>query len=228
MTTLRIAVLGAGKIGGTLGRKWVAAGHEVAFGVRDTDDERARALRADLGDRVRVVTIADALAGADAVLLAIPGRVASETAAGLGPALDGKIVIDATNNMGAPVVNSVAAIQAAAPGAQVFRAFNCYGWENFAEPVYDGVQGDLFYAGPEGEAGAAVEALIADIGLRPVRLGGAEQAGLTDDVMSLWFTLVRAGMGRHVAFKVLGGQGQRLPPPQGGEGSQSQREAVGG
>jgi 8-hydroxy-5-deazaflavin:NADPH oxidoreductase len=202
---MRIAVVGAGKIGGTLGRKWVAAGHEVVFGVRDPENEQARALRDELGERARVATIDDALAGADAVLLAIPGTAAAEAAERLGPALDGKIVIDSTNNMRAPVVNSVAAIQAAAPSAQVFRAFNCYGWENFVEPLFDGIQADLFYAGPEGQAGVAVEGLIADIGLRPVRLGGAEQAGLTDDVMNLWFTLVRAGMGRHVAFKLLGG-----------------------
>ena len=205
MTTLRIAVVGTGKIGGTLGRKWVAAGHEVAFGVRDPEDERARALRAELGERARVAAIADALAGADVVLLAIPGKVAAETAAGIGAALDGRIVIDATNNMAAPVVNCVAAIQAAAPGAHVFRAFNIYGWENFADPTYDGAQADLFYAGPDGAAGAAVEGLIADIGLRPVRLGGTDQAGLTDDVLNLWFTLVRGGRGRHLAFKVLGG-----------------------
>jgi predicted dinucleotide-binding enzyme len=203
--TLRIAVLGAGKIGGTLGRKWVAAGHQVVFGVRDPGGERASALRAELGERAEVSTIADALASADAVLLAIPGRVAAETAAGLGAALDGRIVIDATNNMGAAVVNSVAAIQAAAPGAHVFRAFNGYGWENFADPVFDGIQADLFYVGPEGEAGAAVEGLIADVGLRPVRLGGPDQAGLTDDLLQVWFTMVRAGRGRHLAFKVLGG-----------------------
>lgn len=203
MTTLRIAVVGAGKVGGTLGRKWLAAGHQVAFGVRDPEDERALALRSELGERARVATIEEAVADADAVLLAIPGTAAAETAAGLGSALDGRIVIDATNNMRAPVVNSVAAIQAAAPGAQVFRAFNCYGWENFADPVYDGVHADLFYTGPEGDGGAAVEGLIADVGLRPVRLGGPDQAFLTDHVMGLWFTLVRAGRGRHLAFKVL-------------------------
>jgi predicted dinucleotide-binding enzyme len=203
MATLRVAVLGAGKIGGTLGRAWVAAGHEVAFGVRDPGGDRALALRAELGEGARVTTIADALTGADVVLLAVPGRVAGETAAGNGAALDGKIVIDATNNIGAPSINSVAAIQAAAPSARVFRAFNGYGWENFADPAYDGVQADLFYAGPEGEAGAAVEQLIGDVGLRPVRLGGADQAGLTDDLLRVWFALVQGGRGRHLAFKLL-------------------------
>ncbi|HYW23046.1 MAG TPA: NAD(P)-binding domain-containing protein [Terriglobales bacterium] len=204
MTTLRIAVLGAGKIGGTLGRKWVDAGHDVVFGVRDLEGDGAQALRAEPGERTRVATIADAVAIAEVVLLAVPGRVAAETATRLGAALDGKTVIDATNNMGAPTINSVAAIQAAAPDARVFRAFNCYGWENFADPVYDGGPADLFYAGPAGEAGAAVERLIGDVGLRPVRLGDSDQAGLTDDALRLWFGLVRGGHGRHIAFRLLG------------------------
>lgn len=48
MAGLRVAVLEAGKIGGiggTLGRKWVAAGHAVTFGVADPDGAKARALR---------------------------------------------------------------------------------------------------------------------------------------------------------------------------------------
>jgi len=203
MTTLRVAVVGAGKIGGTLGRKWVAAGHDVVFGVRNPEDERAVALLAELGDRARVTTIAGALVAADVVLLAVPGRMAAETAVEHGAALDGKAVIDATNNIGAPSINSVADIQAAAPSARVFRAFNSYGWENFVDPVFDSVQADLFYAGPEGEEGAAVEELIRDVGLRPVRIGDADQAGMTDEVLRLWFTLVRGGRGRHLAFKLL-------------------------
>lgn len=37
---------------------------------------------------------------------------------------------------------------------------------NFADPLYGGVPGDLFYAGPDGEAEAVVEQLIEDVGLR--------------------------------------------------------------
>jgi predicted dinucleotide-binding enzyme len=203
MTTLRIAVLGAGNIGGTLGRKWLAAGHQVVFGLRDTGGERARDL-AELGGGARVAPVADAVADGDVVLFAIPGGAVAETAAALGAALDGKTVIDATNNMGGASFNSVAPIQAAAPGASVFRAFNIYGWENFADPVYDGVHADLLYAGPEGEAQAAVEQLIGDAGLRPIRVGGADQAGLVDEVVRLWFALASAGDNRHVAFRVLG------------------------
>jgi predicted dinucleotide-binding enzyme len=109
-------------------------------------------------------------------------------------------------------MNSVAAISAAAPTAHVYRAFNSLGWENFADPLFNGVQADLFYAGPEdssagdseGGARATVERLIADVGLHPVYVGGPEQAGVVDGVASLWFALALGQrQGRRLAFKVL-------------------------
>jgi len=203
MTAFRITVLGAGNIGGTLGRKWLAKGHTVVFGVRDPRGERAQALKAEVGSTAQVTTVADALTAGDVVLFAIPGNVVGPTAAEHGATVDGKVVIDATNNVGATTFNSIAAIQAAAPSARVFRAFNTYGWENFADPVYDGVPGDLFYAGPGGEAQTIVEQLIQDIGLRPVRVGGGDQVGLVDDLLRLWFTLASGGSGRNMAFKLL-------------------------
>ena len=47
MSTIHIVVLGAGNIGGTLGRKWVAAGHQVIFGVTNPHGEKARKLRSE-------------------------------------------------------------------------------------------------------------------------------------------------------------------------------------
>ncbi|MBK9976416.1 MAG: NAD(P)-binding domain-containing protein [Gemmatimonadetes bacterium] len=32
---MRIAVIGSGNVGGTLGRRWATLGHDVVFGVRD-------------------------------------------------------------------------------------------------------------------------------------------------------------------------------------------------
>ena len=72
MNELRIAVLGAGNIGGTLGRKWAAAGHKVSFGVTNPDSERAQALRAELGTRVTIGSVTDALTDNDVVVTAIP------------------------------------------------------------------------------------------------------------------------------------------------------------
>jgi predicted dinucleotide-binding enzyme len=126
-----------------------------------------------------------------------------ETIAANAAALDGKLVIDAANRMGATTPNSRVACQQHAPGARYVRAFNSLGWENFANPTFDGVQADLFYAGPEADR-ALVEQLIADVGLRPMRLGDSDQAGLVDSVSGLWFALaIGQQHGRHLAFKVL-------------------------
>ena len=204
MEELRIAVLVAGNIGGTLGRKWAAAGHKVAFGVNDPASPRAQALRAELGTRVTIGTVAGALAAGNVIVMAFPGTAMDETITTYAAQLDGKIIIDAANRMGGGSMNSFATFQARTPHARVFRAFNSLGWENFAKPVFDGVQADLFYCGPDGDAREMVEQLITDVGLRPMRLGDIDQVGLVDSVTQLWFALaIRQGKGRHLAFKVL-------------------------
>ncbi len=199
---MKIAVLGAKIIGSTLARKWARAGHEVMFGVRTVDNPETQALARELG--AAVGTVAEAVAFGEAVVFAIPGGAMDETIAAHGPALAGKIVIDAANRMGGGPMNSAAAFAAHAPGAQVFRAFNSLGWENFENPLFDGVQADLFYCGPAGAGQGAVEGLIRDVGLRPMRVGDLGQAGLVDMIGSLWFALAFGqGMGRNLAFKVL-------------------------
>jgi predicted dinucleotide-binding enzyme len=200
MTT--IAVLGAGNIGATLARKWTAAGHVVTIGTRDPGRPSLRDLAAEIG--ASLATHGDAVAFADVVLLALPGAATAQATAALGPALTGKLVVDATNNVGGPVMNGLAALGEHAPGAVAARAFNTLGWENFADPDFAGTQADLLWCGPDGEAGALVEGLITDVGLGPVRVGGLDQIQLVDMLAGLWFALALGqGRGRHLAFKVL-------------------------
>lgn len=197
-----IAVLGAGNIGATLASKWAAARHTVVIGSRDPTGPTVRTLASDIG--ASVASHADAVADAEVVLFALPGAAIASAVEPLGPALEGKIVIDATNNRQASEPNSVASISAVAPGAVVARAFNSLGWENFANPDFDGTSADLLWCGPDGEPGAVVERLIADVGLRPIRVGGLDQLHLVDMLAGLWFALALGqGRGRHLAFKVL-------------------------
>jgi 8-hydroxy-5-deazaflavin:NADPH oxidoreductase len=200
---VKIAVLGSGNVGSTLGAKWLAAGHPVHYGVRNAASPKSRAVQ-DRGGGVKLDTMENAIRSGDVVVFAIPNSGVAETLARYGGLLDGKIVVDATNRFGEPVVNHIAEIQASAPQAVVYRAFNSLGWENFAEPRIGGVQIDLFYCGPAGESQEIVEQLIAEIGLRPVRVGGIETALLVDSVGSLWMTLVFGQhRGRHMAFRLL-------------------------
>jgi predicted dinucleotide-binding enzyme len=207
MTTgkLTIAVLGAGNIGGTLGRKWAGAGHQVAFGVNDPNGKHAQTLRSDLGDKVTIGTVSEALnSNPDVVVMAVPGTAMDATITGYATQLDGRIILDTANRMGGGPLNSLASFQQHTPGARVFRAFNTLGWENFANPEFEGGPADLFYCGPAADARTVVEQLITDVGLRPMYLGGVEQVGLVDAIAGLWFALALGqGKGRHLGFKVL-------------------------
>jgi predicted dinucleotide-binding enzyme len=204
---LNIAVLGAGNIGGTIGRKWAQAGHQVTFGVNDPNGKNAQELRSELGDSVKIGTLADVLSGnPDVVLLALPGTAVESTIAQYASQLDGRIIIDAANRMGAPTMNSFSALQQHTPQARIYRAFNIYGYENFANPEFNGVQADLFFCGTPGDSRAIVEQLIREVGLRPMYLGGVEQVGRVDSITGVWFALALGqGKGRHLAFKVLEG-----------------------
>jgi predicted dinucleotide-binding enzyme len=201
---MHIAVLGSGNIGGTLARKWAAVGHCITIGARDPGKAEVQHLVAELGATAHATSLAAAAGEGEAIVFALPGAAMASTVSSLGPALNGKLVFDATNHLGAPVLNSLAAIAAAAPDSATYRAFNIYGFENFAEPVLAGVQADLFFAGPAGPARERAEQLIADVGLNPVWLGDADHAELVDQFMRVWFALAfEQKKGRRLAFKLL-------------------------
>jgi hypothetical protein len=204
---MRIAVIGAGNVGVALAHNLATAGREVVVGTRDPAGARASAARERLGT-VPVVEIGEAVESAKVAILAIPGTAMDDLLERHGAALDGKVIVDAANRIGAAlgdqaVMNSLGPIEAAAPAAAVYRAFNSLGWENFADPVLNGMQADLLFAGPESHRDH-VERLIADVGLRPVYVGDLDKAPLVDAVGALWGALAFGrGMGRRLFFKVV-------------------------
>jgi len=198
---MKIAILGTGNIGSTLGKKWAKAGHTVYFGTRNPQKSEIQSLVKSLGANARAATHDEAIRAAEVVLFAVPGNAMDETITANASALTGKIIIDAANKISSPVIDSFATFTAQVPTAKLYRAFNNYGWENFETPLPDS---DLFYCGTDGESRKAVETLIADVGLRPVYLGGTDQVGLVDSILKLWFALSSGQKkGRHLAFKVL-------------------------
>ena len=183
-----IAVIGGGNIGSTIGAAWGRAGHDVAFASRSPEPPRT-------------IAIPDAIAAAEVVLLAVPGAAVPDLLAEHGPALDGRLVIDATNDVGGERLHHAEAYTEHAPGARLVRAFNTLGWEMFAEPKIAGETADLFWCGPDD---AGVEQLIADVGLRPVRVGAIDAIDVVDGAGRLWLTLVfRQGRPRRLAFRML-------------------------
>ena len=184
----RIGVIGSGPIGSTLAEAWRRAGHDVSVGSRSPQPPRT-------------VAVTDALASAEVVVLATPGGAVPQVLAEHGAALDGRVVIDASNDVRGERLNHADVYAQSAPGARFVRAFNTLGFEMFAAPSFGGEVADLFWCGPDD---AGVEQLIADVGLRPVRVGDIDAIDVVDGVTRLWLTLVfRQGHPRRLAFRML-------------------------
>jgi hypothetical protein len=191
---MKIAVIGTGHIGGTLGGKWRAAGHDVTYGSRRGGDGQ------DGPGGAPLRPIGAAIDGAEVVVLAVPGGAVAEVLAEHGQALNGTVVVDATNRMGSDRTDNQQAITAGAPDVKYVRAFNIYGWENFADP-YPGTT--LFFAA-DPAARAVTEELVRAIGLEPAYVGGTEATGTVNGVAALWFSLVQQHGGqRRLALRLL-------------------------
>ena len=191
---MQIAVIGTGFIGGILGRALADAGHGVTFGSRHPDDPSVAG-----STPATIASVGDALAASDVVILALPGAAVGELTATHGDALAGALVIDATNQMGAPVANSRAALP---PTVRYARAFNTLGGENMAEPMFADGPADLFFSAPIADR-AVVEAVIEGVGLRPIFVG-EDQEDLIDALFQLWIALaLKQGRGRRLALRLI-------------------------
>ena len=178
---MRIGTLGAGRIGGTLGGLWVKAGYPVMFSSRHP--EELKSMADQLGPLASTGTVAEAIAYADAVLLAVPYRalpsIGKEHAAALAKKT---VVLDACNPF--PHRDGDVAVWARdkgaglataelLPGAKLVRAFNAISWARLPDIAArnDGRTG-MPIAGEDAKAIAAGSELIRAVGFEPVLVGG--------------------------------------------------------
>ncbi len=204
--TLRIAVLGAGNVGGALGGIWLSKGHTVAFGVPDPQKKK-REITA--GGEVTINQ--KAAAGADVVVLSVPWPAAQEAIRSAGP-LEGKILIDCTNPLSPDLqglvigcTTSAAEMVATwASGARVIKAFNTIGAANFGNAQFGMQRADGFYCGDHQESKNVVKQLIEEVGLNPVDVGPLKNARLLEPLAMLWIDLaLNQKQGPDHAFKLL-------------------------
>jgi 8-hydroxy-5-deazaflavin:NADPH oxidoreductase len=200
---MRIAILGAGNIGGTLGGSWIKAGHEVVYGVRDVNSSKtASALKQAPG--AEAMDISTSIPGSNVVLFSVPWKNVTEIARANAADLNGKVLIDATNNFAGPVINNLQVLMDVAPNARIYRAFNSLGWEVFANPLIHGRPADMFYSGPDGETRTLIHSLIEAVGLNPIWVGENDRIHLVDNLGALWVNMVfQHGWKRHTAFQAV-------------------------
>ena len=85
------------------------------------------------------------------------------------------------------------------------KCFNTTGFENMADPSYDGTAVDMFMAGDSSRARDVARGLALDLGFAECfDCGGDDRFALLEDFAMMWINLaIMQGQGRGIAFKVL-------------------------
>lgn len=181
---MKIGIIGSGMIGATSARNFVKAGHEVAIS-NSRGPESLKDLVRELGPRAHAMSVEDAAAFGEVVLLAIPLK-----AYGTLPRaqLAGKIVIDAMNyypqrdgQLDFKGHSSSEFVAQHLPGARVVKAFNTMYFKPLGQDGKPGAPPEerlvLFLAGDDTEAKQTVSRLIEQIGFTPMDTGTLATGG---------------------------------------------------
>jgi NADPH-dependent F420 reductase len=183
--TMRIAIIGTGRMGTNLGQAWARSDHEVVLGSR-RPAEREEALERVPG--ARLVSQAQALEGADVVVLAMPYRSSEPFARAHADQLRDRLVIDISNPSYQDIQQLAGAevtARAIGPGARVVAAFKTNYYRTLQQPIDPkyGLVRDVLLAGDDMAGKEIVARLAEDMGFHPVDCGGL-QVGHTLDVMT--------------------------------------------
>ena len=200
---MRIAIIGAGNVGGGLGAAFTNVGHEVVFGVRDPDSTRTQATLADVG-AATATTPSEAVNGADVIVFALRPVAIGATIRDL-PPLDDRIVIDAMNRFdGEPGRATTDDLAGLLPGAKLAKAFNTIGFENLATARDRQVRAAMFVAADDADAKRVALLLAEEIGFQPEDAGGLANAYALEQMVKIWLALSQAH-GRSVGFALSEG-----------------------
>jgi 8-hydroxy-5-deazaflavin:NADPH oxidoreductase len=183
---MRIGIIGAGHIGGTLAKRFADAGHEVAVS-NSRGPETLDGLVAQIGGSAQAMTAADAAQFGDLVVVSIPfGRYREVPTDGVA----GKVVVDTNNyypqrdghfdELDDDRTTSSEILQDHLPDAHVVKAFNAIGWTRLRDegrPAGDADRIGIPISGDDEQAKRTVADLIDEIGFDAVDAGTLAEGG---------------------------------------------------
>lgn len=204
---MKIAVLGAGMVGGTLGKRFAETGHEIYFGVPDPSEHE------DKKTFARVGTVAEAAKEAEIIVLAVPFEAIENAVSECGD-VSGKLIVDCTNPLKMSENGLELAVgfetsggeqvAALAKGARVVKCFNQTGFVNMEQPEFNGQKSMMFVCGDDSEANETVKKLSDDIGFETINAGNIKIARLLEPLAMLWIHLAfNSELERNFGFAIL-------------------------
>ena len=210
---MRIAILGAGQVGGRLGRIWAEAGHEIIFGLPGSVIPQVQELLSEIGPNARAATVPAAAAAGEVVVVATPWPVTREAVGHAGD-LAGKIVIDCTNpllpdlsGLDVPAGSSAGEEMAKwASGARVVKAFNTVAASTIGCATCGGTVLTCFYCGDDVDAKQITRDLIALTGFDPLDVGSLDKSRMLEAFALFYIHLaVKCGLTGDFALALVRG-----------------------
>jgi predicted dinucleotide-binding enzyme len=197
-------------VGGALGLGWAKQGHEVVFGVRESKNPDVARVLAEAGANAKAETLEAAARFGEVLVLTVPWSAVKEVTAELGDLRD-RVLLDCTNPVSQwPNVDhgkgKSGGEQVAewAAGSRVVKIFNTTGFENMADPNYEGRGLTMLYAGDDPAAKQVAHQLAADLGFEPQDAGPLANAHALEVLASLWGLLAyRQKLGRNIGFRLV-------------------------
>jgi len=202
---MKIAILGTGAVGQTLGAKFLELGHDVFMGSRTTDNENLLGWKEKTGGKIGTF---DQAANDSEILFNCTNGVNSLDALALidKSNLQGKILVDLANELEfkdgklkslASSDNSlVQKIQNAYPDSKVIKTFNTLNVHLMVNPGALRGAHNVFLSGDDENAKSIVSGLIIELGWEEaniVDLGVIETAVGPEMFMAFWVTLFASG-----------------------------------
>lgn len=183
---MRIGIIGAGMIGGTLTRRLSALGHEVRV-ANSRGPETLAELAAETG--ATPVWAREAAADADVVIVSIPQKNTPDLEPGIvASAKPGAPVIETNNYYPQQRDGRIDALEDGTPesvwvsellGTPVYKIFNGIWWKHLLESGKpQGTEGRIALpiAGADDAGRATVSALVDELGFDPVDAGPLEES----------------------------------------------------
>jgi predicted dinucleotide-binding enzyme len=182
---MKIGIIGTGRIGGGIARQLAAAGHEVMLSF-SRHPAKLAALASEIGPGASTGSPAEAVGFGEVMVISVPwGQL--PTALEQAGSLQGKIVVDTTNQFGAmplPQPGETAAMFNASrmPGARYTKSFNTLtaGFQAEAATRTGDERVVQWLCGDDEDAKQVVAGLIEDAGFVPVVVGGTEDCSVME------------------------------------------------
>jgi 8-hydroxy-5-deazaflavin:NADPH oxidoreductase len=209
---MKLAVIGSGNIGKSIGAWASQVGYEVIFSSKNLEHAKDAARVA--GKNSKADNIHEAVAQADLVLLSVPYIAVKEVLSGIGSLVNGKTLIDVTNALSSDytslavgyTTSAAEEIQKLVPGAKVVKAFNTIFAQVYASqnPGIKGNKVSVFYAGDDNDSKSKVADLISKMGFDAVDSGPLKSARILEPLALLNISLgYSLGHGTLIGFSFL-------------------------